>query len=87
MSPLIEMPKPKLEVADILRQHIAEYRNEYPLEPDQHRIVSHLLHCRTPTLGGHMERCTHCGGRAHPLSFLPQPTLPQVPANTPRAMA
>jgi Putative transposase/Transposase zinc-binding domain len=61
MSPLIEMPKPKLEVADILRHHIAEYRNAYPLGPDQHRVVSHLLHCRTPTLGGHMERCTHCG--------------------------
>jgi hypothetical protein len=61
MSPLIEMPKPKLEVADILRRHIAEYRDAYPLGPDQHRVVSHLLHCRTPTLGGHMERCTHCG--------------------------
>jgi len=61
MSPPIKMPKPHLEVADILRLHIAEYRNAYPLAPDQHRIVSHLLHCRTPTLGGHIERCTHCG--------------------------
>lgn len=61
MSPPIKMTKPKLEVADILRLHIAEYRNAYPLAPDQHRIVSHLLHCRTPTLGGHIERCTHCG--------------------------
>jgi hypothetical protein len=46
MSPLIKMPKPHLEVADILRQHIAEYRNQYPLGPDQYRIASHLLHCR-----------------------------------------
>jgi len=61
MNPPIKMPKPHLEVADILRLHIAEYRNAYPLAPDQHRIVSHLLHCRTPTLGGHIERCTHCG--------------------------
>jgi len=44
------MPKPHLEVAEILRLHIAEYRNAYPLAPDQYRIVSHLLHCRTPTL-------------------------------------
>ncbi len=63
MSPPIKMPKPKLEVADILRLHIAEYRKAYPLAPDQHRIVSHLLHCRTPTLGGHIERCTHCGAQ------------------------
>ena len=61
MSPPIKIPKPHLEVADILRHHIAEYRNTYPLAPDQHRIVSHLLHCRTPALGGHIERCTHCG--------------------------
>jgi hypothetical protein len=61
MSPLIKMPKPHFEVADILRQHIAEYRNQYPLGPDQYRIVSHLLHCRTANLGGHIERCTHCG--------------------------
>jgi hypothetical protein len=52
MNPPIKMPKPKLEVADILRLHIAEYRNAYPLAPEQHRIVSHLLHCRTPTPDG-----------------------------------
>ena len=63
MSPPIKRPKPKLEVADILRLHIAEYRNTYPLAPDQHRIISHLLHCRTPTLGGHIERCTYCGAQ------------------------
>ena len=61
MAQVIKVPKPKLKVADILRQHLAEYRDLYPLGADQHRIVFHLLHCRTPTLGGHMERCTHCG--------------------------
>ena len=61
MSQPIKRPKPKLEVADILRHHITQYRKLYPLPPDQYRIVSHLLHCRTPSLGGHMERCTHCG--------------------------
>jgi hypothetical protein len=61
MTQLIKLPKPKLEVADILRHHIAEYRNAYPLAPDQSRIVFHLLHCRTANLGGHIERCSHCG--------------------------
>ena len=61
MTQIIKAQKPKLEVADILQKHIAEYRNSYPLGPDQHRIVSHLLNCRTPKLGGHVERCNHCG--------------------------
>ncbi len=61
MTQLIKAQKPRLEVADILQKHIREYRNVYPLGPDQHRIVSHLLNCRTPKLGGHLQRCTHCG--------------------------
>jgi hypothetical protein len=82
MSPPIKRPKPKLEVADILRLHIAEYRNTYPLAPDQHRIVSHLLHCRTPTLGGHLERCTHCGAQRilyHSCRNRHCPKCPHVP--------
>ncbi len=61
MTQLIKAQKPRLELADILQKHIREYRNVYPLGPDQHRIVSHLLNCRTPKLGGHLQRCTHCG--------------------------
>ena len=61
MTQLIKAQKPRLEVADILQKHIRDYRNAYPLGRDQHRIVSHLLNCRTPKLGGHLERCTHCG--------------------------
>ena len=63
MSQLIKSQKPKLELADILRNHIAEYRNAYPLGPDQHRIVSDLLNCRTAKLGGHVDRCNHCGAQ------------------------
>jgi hypothetical protein len=53
--------KLKLEVADILRKHFKHYQNAYPLWPDQHRIVSALLNCRTASLGGHVDRCNHCG--------------------------
>jgi hypothetical protein len=49
------------EVADILREHIAEYQKSYPLLPEQYKIVPHLLSCRTAVLGGHVERCDHCG--------------------------
>ena len=61
MKRLSKKQKPKLQLADILRTHLKDYQNAYPLSPDQHRIVSHLLNCRTPTLGGHLHRCTHCG--------------------------
>jgi len=53
--------KPKLHLADILREHLKDYQNAYPLPPDQYRILSHLISCRTPTLGGHLHRCNHCG--------------------------
>jgi hypothetical protein len=61
MSQIIKPHKHRLEVADIVRTHIGEYRNAYPLRPDQHRILSELMHCRTATLGGHLHRCDHCG--------------------------
>jgi hypothetical protein len=61
MTQLIKPQKPKLQVADILRTHINDYRSVYPLPPDQHRIVSDLLACRTATCGGHLERCNYCG--------------------------
>ena len=61
MTQIIKTQKPKRELADILRKHISDYRDAYPLWPDQHRIVSHLINCRTSKLGGHIERCDQCG--------------------------
>jgi hypothetical protein len=37
------------------------YRHAHPVNPEQHRVVSDLLLCRTPRLGGHLLRCGHCG--------------------------
>jgi hypothetical protein len=37
-------------VADILREHIADYQSQYPLLPHQHKIVYDLLNCRTAYL-------------------------------------
>jgi hypothetical protein len=61
MAQIIKLPKPRLEVADILRQYFDNYRQSYPLGSDQHKIVSALLNCRTANLGGHVEKCDHCG--------------------------
>ena len=63
MTQIIKPQKPHLEVADIFRKHIKDYQNTYPLYPAQHRMVSHLLNCRTAQLGGHLDRCNHCGAQ------------------------
>lgn len=61
MTPLIKTQKPHLEIADILRNHITDYLDTYPLSPQQYKIVFNLLNCRTAKLGGHLQRCDHCG--------------------------
>jgi len=53
--------KPSFEVADIFREYIGAYQETFPLLPDHYKIVHNLLSCRTAELGGHMERCNHCG--------------------------
>lgn len=50
-----------IEVADIFREHIQDYQDQYPLLPDQYKVVYDLLNCRTEYLGGHIEKCDHCG--------------------------
>ena len=41
--------------------HVFKYQQTYPLFPEQYKIVYDLLNCRTEYLGGHIERCNHCG--------------------------
>jgi hypothetical protein len=61
MTQIIKHPKHKLEVADIVRQHVHEYRQAYPLLQEHKKIVSSVLNCRTAYLGGHVQRCDSCG--------------------------
>ena len=60
MTPIIEPKQPPLQLADILRNHIADYQKAYPFWPEHKKIVSDLLNCRTAHLGGRIERCDHC---------------------------
>ncbi len=53
--------KKSIELADILRAHIVDYQDKYPLYPEQYKIVFDLLNCRTAYLGGHINRCMECG--------------------------
>ncbi len=61
MTQIIKPKKNRLEVADILHKHIADYKTEYPLWPEHKKIVADILNCRSAHLGGHIERCDTCG--------------------------
>ena len=61
MTQIITPKNQRLELADILDQHLDNYKTQYPLWPEHRKIVSDLLNCRTAQLGGHIERCNSCG--------------------------
>jgi len=52
-----------LEVADVFRSHGPAYRESHgqsmPLR--QLRAMRAIEVCRTAALGGHVDRCDHCG--------------------------
>jgi len=56
------MARPKLEVADILRQYGDAYRQRHAhaLSTLQRRVLHALAVCRTAALGGHVEQCDSC---------------------------
>jgi hypothetical protein len=59
------MPRPALEVADILRDHGPAWRaaNQGHVSLGQLKVMSAIEDCRTAALGGHVARCenTACG--------------------------
>jgi len=61
MAQIIKPEGSRVEVADILRKHIADYQDQYPLWPEHRKIVFDLLNCRGAHLGGHIDRCSNCG--------------------------
>ena len=56
------MSRPKLEVADIFRDHGAAWRsaNAGRISLGQFKVISAIERCRTAALGGHVERCEKC---------------------------
>ena len=56
------MDKPRLEVADVLREHGESYRQQAAaLSPEQSRVMHAVQVCRTAALGGHRRQCDRCG--------------------------
>lgn len=50
-----------IEVAEIFRRFGPAYLRTHVLSPEQARVLRHLIDCRTPALGGHVDLCSHCG--------------------------
>ena len=48
-------------LADILRDHGQPYLDAHALSAVQDKAWRAIVACRTPTLGGHVECCDHCG--------------------------
>jgi hypothetical protein len=57
----VRTSKQEFEVSDVIRQFEAEYRQQYPVSPEQARVMGSLKACRTAALGGHIFECTECG--------------------------
>jgi hypothetical protein len=53
--------RPSVEVADILRAHLRGYSDGYDPPAQVRKTLAALAACRTARLGGHLERCSHCG--------------------------
>jgi hypothetical protein len=51
----------RIELADIVRAHGADYRRTHQLARAQHRALHAIATCRTAALGGHRAVCTTCG--------------------------
>ena len=60
------MNRPPFEVADVIRQHENSFieKNRSWLTWHHLRVLHAIEHCRTFTLGGHLDRCSRCGHRA-----------------------
>jgi hypothetical protein len=50
-----------VEVADIFREYGQEYQNHNPIPGEHYKVMFHITHCRTATLGGHLLHCDDCG--------------------------
>jgi Putative transposase/Transposase zinc-binding domain len=64
------MPRPAIEVADILRAKGRQFLERYQssLSYQQLKAYRAVLRCRTAALGGHKDRCVGCAYEA-PISF------------------
>jgi hypothetical protein len=60
-DPVTATPRPRLELADIVRAHGEAYQRTHRLARVQQQALRAIAVCRTAVLGGHRETCDQCG--------------------------
>jgi hypothetical protein len=50
-----------VELGDVFRRHGEEYIKHNNIPGEYYKIMFHITHCRTSTLGGHLLECDECG--------------------------
>jgi hypothetical protein len=55
------MPDAHIEVADIFGRYADQYCQQFPISAEQLKVLNLIKVCRTAVLGGHLDRCEHCG--------------------------
>ncbi|MBU0486319.1 MAG: IS91 family transposase [Bacteroidetes bacterium] len=55
------MMKTNNKIGSLFREFGAPYRTAHPLPLAQHKALRAIERCRTAALGGHVDRCDHCG--------------------------
>jgi len=61
-APLASRQGHSVELAHILSSHGQVYMQDHPVGSQQRKVIRDILHCRTPSLGGHLETCGNgCG--------------------------
>jgi hypothetical protein len=57
----MENKKQNTELADIFGRHREDFLKKHKLCPEQAKAYQAIVNCRTSVLGGHADRCDHCG--------------------------
>src|SRR5438309_10351923 len=56
-----EKKRPSPELANAFHQYGEQYQRTHQLSASQHKVMRAVSVCRTPELGGHLDRCESCG--------------------------
>ena len=57
----MENQKQNIELADIFSRHATTFLSMHNLSSTQQKAMEDIVKCRTSELGGHIEKCDHCG--------------------------
>ena len=57
----MENKKQSTELADIFGRHREDFLRKHNLCPEQAKAYEAIVSCRTSVLGGHADKCDHCG--------------------------